>query len=121
LDQHRLVGPGVVKIFGGEGDETCGVFAVPSPIDGARMHVIASSELGWDHVSVSRKNRCPNWQEMEHVKKLFFEDGETAMQLHVPVEDHLSHHPYTLHIWRPNDGREIPMPPPIMVALPNVA
>jgi hypothetical protein len=55
---------------------------------------------------------------MEHVKRLFFKDDETAMQLHVPPSDHLSLHPYCLHLWRPQD-REIPRPPSIMVAPPE--
>jgi len=92
-----------------------GSFLIPSPVDAAPMCVIASFGLGWDHVSVSRRNRCPNWPEMEHVKRLFFRPGEVAMQLHVPAEQHINLHPNTLHIWRPNDGREIPLPPPFMV------
>lgn len=104
----------VVHPTAGEGDETCGAFYLPSPIDGAGMGVIASSEKGWDHVSVSRKNRCPNWPEMEHVKRLFFRVEEAAMQLHVPEEDHINVHPYCLHIWRPQ-MEQIPMPPSFMV------
>ena len=78
--------------------------------------MIATSDGGWDHVSVSRRNRCPNWTEMESIKRRFFHDNETAMQLHVPPAEHLSYHPYCLHIWRPNDGRAIPMPPATFVA-----
>lgn len=106
-------------VHGWAGDETCGTFRVPSPIDGADLRIIASSGAGWDHVSVSRRNRTPNWPEMEHVKRLFFKDEETAMELHVPPAEHLSLHPNCLHLWRPNDGREIPKPPPIMVAPPS--
>lgn len=100
-----------VAFYGAPCDAAGGVFTVPSPIDRAPMRVIASSGEGWDHVSVSRANRCPNWPEMEHVKRLFFREDETAMQLHVPPSEHISFHPYCLHIWRPNDGREIPLPP----------
>jgi hypothetical protein len=105
-----------IAAYGAIGDSGCGSFTVPSPIDRAPMRVIASSGEGWDHVSVSRKNRCPNWPEMEHVKRLFFRDDETAMQLHVPPSQHISFHPHCLHLWRPNDGQEIPRPPSIMVA-----
>lgn len=52
---------------------------------------------------------------MERVKRTFFKDTEAAMQLHVPVADHLSLHPYCLHIWRPHDAT-IPLPPKNMVA-----
>lgn len=120
LDHLRDRSAGVIAHYGSVGDETCGCFWVSSPIDGATMRVVASSDEGWDHVSVSRKNRCPNWPEMEHVKRLFFEDHEAAMQLHVPVDDHLSLHPHCLHIWRPRD-QEIPRPPAIMVAPPKQA
>lgn len=115
LDHYRRTDRAVLAHFGGIGDETCGAFYVPSPIDGAQMMVIASSGEGWDHVSVSRTNRCPNWPEMEHVKRLFFKEDETAMQLHVPPSDHLSYHAYCLHIWRPLDAA-IPRPPALMVA-----
>lgn len=115
LDACRDTSPQVIRHYGNAGDETCGVFAVSSPIDRAAMRVIASSGEGWDHVSVSRQNCCPNWTEMEHVKRLFFEDEETAMQLHVPPSEHLSLHPHCLHLWRPTD-REIPRPPAEFVA-----
>lgn len=114
LDLYRVDAP---DYWGGwNGDETAGCFSIASPVDGGEMHVIATAGEGWDHVSVSRRNRCPNWREMEHIKRLFFRDDETAMQLHVPPADHRNFHPHCLHMWRPNDGREIPMPPATMVA-----
>lgn len=87
---------------------------------GQHMLVIATTGLGWDHVSVSFPTRCPTWDEMEWVKRKFFRDDETAMQLHVPPSDHVSMHSYALHLWRPNDGVEIPRPPGIMVGLKGV-
>ena len=114
LDAWRDTSP---EVFALEftGDETCGAFLLPSPIDKAPLYVIASSGMGWDHVSVSRANRCPDWPEMDHIKRLFFQDDETAMQLHVPPADHLSFHPNCLHLWRPQNV-EIPRPPAILVA-----
>lgn len=92
----------------------------PDPATGGffmlgRLRIIASWSDGWDHVSVSLEDRCPTWTEMERVKRTFFKDTEAAMQLHVPVADHLSLHPYCLHIWRPHDAT-IPLPPKNMVA-----
>ena len=102
-------------MHGWDGDETCGAFKLPSPIDGQPMNVIASSEHGWDHVSVSRSNRCPNWPEMEFIKRKFFKDEETAMQLHVAVAAHINLHQHCLHLWRPQHS-EIARPPGWMVA-----
>lgn len=60
--------------MGGPGDDRGGAFKVKSSIDGGELRIIASNGMGWDHVSVSRANRCPNWPEMEQVKRLFFRD-----------------------------------------------
>jgi hypothetical protein len=115
LDHYRDVSDGVVAYYGNIGDESVGIFNVPSPTDHRPMRIVASSGEGWDHVSVSLRNRCPNWSEMEHVKRLFFKDDETAMQLHVPPSDHISVCHSCLHLWRPHDI-EIPRPPAWMVA-----
>jgi hypothetical protein len=100
--------------FGCAGDETCGLFILNGTNFKRALRVIASSGEGWDHVSVSLPERCPTWAEMEQVKRLFFRDDETAMQLHVPPTDHISIHPFCLHLWRPH-GAEIPRPPGWMV------
>jgi hypothetical protein len=70
------------------------------------MKVIISNGGGWDHVSVSLENRCPTWKEMCAVKDLFFKDDEVAMQLHVAKADHINHHPFCLHLWRPQTPEE---------------
>lgn len=114
LDKYRVTDRQVIAFYGWAGDETCGVFSVPSPIDGGALTIVASAEAGWDHVSVSRRNRCPNWPEMAHIKKMFFRDDETVMELHVPAADHISDHDNCLHLWRPQVV-EIPRPPFWMV------
>jgi hypothetical protein len=129
LDRYRERGPHVRAFYGFDGDETCGMFLVPSPIDQQPMAVVASCGEEWrpvreyegytglplwDHVSVSRKTRAPNWQELDHIYRLFFRPDETAMQLHVPKSEHVNTHPHCLHLWRPI-GAEIPKPPAIFV------
>ena len=98
-------------------DESCGLngaFFVLGPC-GAELKIIASSEgMGWEHVSVSLKNRCPNWPEMCFVKELFWDDEEPVMQLHPPKSDYVNCHPYCLHLWKPL-ASIIPLPPSIMV------
>lgn len=102
------------RYYGGNPDPAGnGVFVLR--VRGGNLAILASSGGGWDHVSVSRKDRCPTWDEMDYVKRLFFRDDETAMQLHVPPTQHKNCHPYCLHIWRPHEAA-IPRPPAIMVA-----
>ena len=78
------------------------------------LRVIACNGEGWDHVSVSREDRIPTWDEMEKIKRMFFREDETAMQLHVPPSRHINCHPHVLHLWRPHDVA-IPLPPEWMV------
>lgn len=109
LDRWRRVDPHC-----GPGDEACGRFVIPSPVAGELL-VIASGDLGWDHVSVSLANRTPTWAEMEFVKRKFFRPEAVCFQLHVAEASHISLHPHCLHIWRPWD-LPVPLPPSWMVA-----
>ena len=99
-----------------EADSMGGAFLIPYPLAGEQLRCIATAGGGWDHVSVSLKKgqRTPNWAEMEYVKRTFFHRDEVAMQLHVAEDDHLSIHPYVLHLWRPQKAK-IPLPPKLMV------
>lgn len=116
IETHRDRSPRVMQHYGSWGDQQFGVFSVPVRLNGhtTLMRVIATSGDGWDHVSVSLLTRCPKWEEMEIVKRLFFKPDEVAMQLHVTVENHVNVHPFCLHLWRPHD-LPIPLPPRLMV------
>lgn len=95
----------------GWGDHEGGFFYIPSK----KLRIIASTGRGWDHVSVSLTDRCPTWDEMELVKRLFFKDDEVAIQIHPALKDYRSAMPFCLHLFRPQ--REIvPLPPSWMVA-----
>ena len=96
-------------------DASCGMngaFMVPH--DRVILQVVVSDGMGWEHVSVSLPNRCPTWEEMDHIKRLFWLDDETVMQLHVSRERHVNCHPFCLHLWRPTN-QKIPLPLKIMV------
>jgi len=95
---------------GGAGNHANGMFEIPS----RGLRIVISDGGDWDHVSVSRQERCPTWEEMEWVKREFFEPGDCCMQLHVPTAEHRNNHPFCLHIWRPHHAA-IPMPPLFMV------
>jgi hypothetical protein len=84
-------------------------------IEGEVLAIVASVGLGWDPVSVSLRHRCPRWDEMAEVKRVFFRPCETAMELHVPPAENISYHPFCLHLWRPQ-GAKIPRPPAVLVA-----
>jgi hypothetical protein len=93
-----------------------GVFRIPHPATGVMLICIASTGGDWDHVSVSLKHRCPNWREMSFIKRLFFEDDETAVEYHVRETEHVNNYSTCLHLWRPQT-QEIPRPSASMVGV----
>ena len=85
-------------------------------LGGAKIVTMATRCRGWEHVSVSLIDRCPTWNEMSVVKKIFFEDHEIVMQLHVSEENHINDHPFCLHLWKPvSKMKAIPLPPKDLV------
>lgn len=81
-----------------------GQFIVPrtKSIGYKSLMVQASDGGSWEHVSASLNgaSRCPNWEEMCMLKNLFWDEEDFVIQMHVPIQDYVSHHPYCLHLWR---------------------
>lgn len=82
--------------------------------DGKEIHVIISDGRGWDHASVSTADRCPTWEEMCYVKKLFWRNDETVIQIHPPSRLYKNEQRHTLHLWR-HQKSEVALPPLNMV------
>jgi hypothetical protein len=54
---------------------------------------------GWlQHVSISREDRYPNWDEILEVKEKFF-DNETAMMVLPKKELYVNVHKRCFHLW----------------------
>lgn len=80
------------------------------------VFVIASDGLGWEHVSVSRRDRCPTWDEMCQIKGLFWGEDDCVVQFHPARSDYVNNHPNCLHLWRkPSAG--FPIPDSILVGI----
>lgn len=114
LDKWRIAPPHFWQGRGGPGDSGAGAFDIRR--NGITFRVIATTDalVGWEHVSVSTRKRCPVWEEMDWIANLFFEPDEAAIQFHVPPSDHVNCHPFCLHWWRPLHV-ELPRPPSILV------
>jgi hypothetical protein len=52
------------------------------PYQSFNLRVIASDGKGWEHISVSLPNRCPNWREMCFIKSLFWDEEDVVIQYH---------------------------------------
>ena len=111
IDKYRLRDGPIVEYYKGDiGDSKSGAFMVGD------LKVIAAYAAGWEHVSVSvhDQERCPTWEEMEKVKRMFFKNHELALQFHVPVSQHININEGTLHLWR-HTRRKTKLPPRWMV------
>jgi hypothetical protein len=62
----------------------------------------------WMHISVSRKDRLPSWDDMKFVKNTFAEKY-FGYQVFAPPSAHVNIHDFCLHIWVPLTG-EPPIP-----------
>lgn len=93
-----------------------GAFIIPH--QSFEFTAIASDRMGWEHVSVSLRNRTPNWKEMCFIKSLFWDSEDIVMQLHPPESEYVNMDENCLHLWRPTD-RDIPSPPSILVGIKN--
>lgn len=111
LDKYRLVDQERM-LYGATGDSGNGIFKVF--VKGKSFQVIASNGGGWEHVSISKQNRCATWEEMCAIKDMFFDETECVVQYHPPKSDYVNTHPYCLHLWRPTT-QEIPLPPTLFV------
>ena len=78
------------------------------------VFVIASDGMGWEHVSVSRSDRCPTWDEMCQVKAMFWGEDDCVVQYHPPRSEYVNNQPRCLHLWRQVDV-EFALPPSYMV------
>lgn len=105
IDRYRTAGAG-----------NNGAYMIPIHSCGSIVMVVSSDGLGWDHVSVSLKNRCPKWEEMCFIKDLFFDPEETIVQFHPKRSEYMDNHPYCLHLWRKQD-QEHELPPSFMVGI----
>lgn len=91
-----------------------GAFMVTSLKLKHSLKVVASDGMGWEHVSVSLHNRCPSWEDMCFIKRLFWDPEDVVIQYHPAESDYVNCHPFTLHLWRPA-GQTIPVPDPILI------
>ena len=97
-----------------------GLFRIKSQLTGATLRcLVGPAELWetegipgppWDHVSVSKIDKPPTWEEMCYVKSLFFEEDECVVQFHPAKSQYVNIHPNVLHLWKLANGT-FPMPP----------
>lgn len=80
--------------------DNCGEFIKGWTYKGLRVLASAVKYHGWEwlHVSFSRPNRIPSYEEVQLVKENFFGDRKAIMVF--PTKEHyVNTHKYCLHLW----------------------
>ncbi len=78
-----------------------------------QLRVISGTEAearenrGWEHVSVSCRNRVPTWSEMSQIKRMFWGNDEQVVQIHPREEDYVNQHQFCLHLWSSPELRKL--------------
>ena len=65
----------------------------------------------WYHVSFSRADRIPSYEDMALIRDTLFRPTSVVLQVFPPREEHFNFHPHTLHLWErvtPPEERVIP-------------
>lgn len=60
----------------------------------------------WIHLSVSHRDRVPNWQELIETKQVFLGDREAYM-VHPPKARYVNLHPHVLHLFARLQGEAV--------------
>ena len=76
------------------------------PFNAAKLAVLASIDtddngIKWEHVSVSLKNRIPNWQELKFIKMIFWDPEDEVIQFFMPQSKCVKLYNNCVHLWRP--------------------
>lgn len=74
---------------------------------------------GWEHLTVSGKNKVPDWNVMCAVKDIFWEDEELCIQYHPKKSQYINNHENCLHIWRPL-FTDLPEPDQFLIGIPGM-
>jgi len=102
-----------IDVQGKDGLAACLVHPAFHPRE---IAIIASWGMGWEHVSVSLRRRCPTWDEMCTIKDIFWREDECVIQYHPPKSEYVNNHPFCLHLWK-KIGHEFELPPGILVGI----
>ncbi len=66
-------------------------------------NVIVTKDAGLYHLSISRKDRLPSYDELKSARYQFLPDVPYMVQIFPPEEDFVNLHDFCLHLWEPKD------------------
>lgn len=59
------------------------------------------------HISISRVDRNPTWEEIKEVRNYFFNENEDVMMILPKKVDYINIHNYCFHLWKTPESWDI--------------
>lgn len=80
-------------------------------VDGRRaLYAIEEHHDGrWEHLSISRPDQIPSWDDLRQAKLDFFGPRVAVAQIIPSEKNYVNKHPYCLHLWRYLGGKRWPI------------
>lgn len=69
---------------------------------------VQSDGKRWIHLSCSRRQRLPSWQDLRQAKDAFIGAEAYAVQVLPPADRYVNIHPFCLHLFHCVDGHPLP-------------
>lgn len=66
-------------------------------------NVIVSKDAGLWHMSISRTDRLPTYDELKDARYHFLSDVKYIVQIFPPKSDFVNVHQFCLHLWEPKE------------------
>jgi hypothetical protein len=63
--------------------------------------------IEWAHASIARSTELPSYEDLVTLRTAVWGEEGWAFQVFAPPGDHISIHPFTLHLWGRLDGARI--------------
>lgn len=65
-------------------------------------NIIISKDAGLYHLSISRKDRLPSYDELKSARYQFLPEVPYMVQIFPPEKDFVNVHEFCLHLWQPS-------------------
>lgn len=66
-------------------------------------NLMITKDAGLYHLSISRKDRLPSYNELKSARYQFLPDVPYMVQIFPPQEDFVNVHSFCLHLWEPKE------------------
>ena len=68
--------------------------------------IILSVDYGRHHMSISRPDRLPSWEDVKAAREMFLPIGKHFVMALPPPQHYVNMHQYVLHLWELRPDRE---------------